>query len=529
MRQLKQVGLPVASILLICFYPCAFMFFQNVGEARAVDMLPFFGIFLLTAAIAFLIADLFLRNMARAAILADLGILIVIHFTLICNGIKRLIPQFHNIYFLVFTGVILLGLLILFARKKPNMIIPCGLLALVFGCLTVVNLFMALPTLISAATYQRPAAPLDSQLAALQFHGEKRNVYYMIFDEYGGSENLIHYYDYDNEAFLGELEERGFSVSRTSRNTESCWTVTLIPNMMNLDYVTDDSIPINNRLEWLEDPVLYRLFQQNGYQVNLINHNGFLGEEHCNLLSQPQYDETISDYLYENSIFCQIPELKWIIEREILHRGEHGPMESLQNVSQSLKDCWMQAQEQPTLTVSYFVSPHAPFLFDESGKATCPDAYYDWRIPELYLAKLEYTNQVILEAVDQIQRHDPDAVILLQADHGARTPGQLVNEFGGPWFDTEEEIPYMQSVLCCAYVPEENVSVSGETCINATRKVFSSVFGLNLPPLEVPQNYTIPPEYMPPPPEETQDTAETDQSEFISSADMQTPKENTRG
>ena len=179
--------------------------------------------------------------------------------------------------------------------------------------------------------------------------------------------------------------------------------------------------------------------------------------------------------------------------------------------------------------MSYFVSPHAPFLFDESGKATSPDAYYDWRIPELYLAKLEYTNQVILEAVDQIQRHDPDAVILLQADHGARTPGQLVNEFGGPWFDTEEEIPYMQSVLCCAYVPEENVSVSGETCINATRKVFSSVFGLNLPPLEVPQNYTIPPEYMPPPPEETQDTAETDQSEFISSADMQTPKENTRG
>ncbi len=383
MRQLKQVGLPVASILLICFYPCAFMFFQNVGEARAVDMLPFFGIFLLTAAIAFLIADLFLRNMARAAILADLGILIVIHFTLICNGIKRLIPQFHNIYFLVFTGVILPGATDSVCPKEAeydNPVWTFGLgVRLPYGGKFIYGI--ANPDLcghISAA-----GCPVGQSVGGIAVSREQRNVYYMIFDEYGGSENLIHYYDYDNEAFLGELEERGFSVSLASRNTESCWTVTLIPNMMNLDYVTDDSIPINNRLEWLEDPVLYRLFQQNGYQVNLINHNGFLGEEHWNFSSQPQYDETISDYLYENSIFCQIPELKWIIEREILHRGEHGPMESLQNVSQSLKDCWMQAQEQPTLTVSYFVSPHAPFLFDESGKATSPDAYYDWRIPEL--------------------------------------------------------------------------------------------------------------------------------------------------
>ena len=221
--------------------------------------------------------------------------------------------------------------------------------------------------------------------------------------------------------------------------------------------------------------MLYRLFQQNGYQVNLINHNGFLGEEHCNLLSQPQYDETISDYLYENSIFCQIPELKWIIEREILHRGEHGPMESLQNVSQSLKTAGCRRRRASTLTVSYFVSPHAPFLFDESGKRTSPDAYYDWRIPELYSAKLEYTNQVILEAVDQIQRHDPDGWLsfcrrIMEPERQDSWSMSLavhgLNTGRGNSLYAER----FMLRLCAG----GELVFGGETCINATRKVFSS-------------------------------------------------------
>ena len=501
MKQLKQVGLPMASILLICFYPCAFMFFQNAGEARAVDMLPFFGIFLATAAGMFLLADVVLRNVARAAVLADLGVLAVIHFTLICNGIKRLLPGFHNLIFLGLVGLLLLGLLLLFWRKKPNMTAVCGLLSLVFAALTAVNLFLALPTLIAAATHHRPEAALDRQLPQMRFSGEKRNVYYMIFDEYGGSENLKHYFDYDNEPFLEELEARGFSVSRSSRNRESCWTVTLVPNLLNLDYVVTDDIPINSRLEWMDDPALYRMFRQNGYQVNLVNQNGFLGETGCHLLSKPQHDETISDYLYANSIFCQIPKLKWVIEAQVLHRGQEGPMESLEDVCQAMENSWTQARNRPTLTVGYFVTPHAPFLFDETGAMLPKERQNDWTDPSLYLAKLQYTNDMILRTVNHIQQEDPDAAILLLADHGARTPGHLVNQYGGPWFDTEAEIPYLESVLCCAYVPGGDIDVEGDNGINAQRKVLRTLFDVELPPLPEPKDYTIPPEYMPPPPE----------------------------
>lgn len=132
------------------------------------------------------------------------------------------------------------------------------------------------------------------------------------------------------------------------------------------------------------------------------------------------------------------------------------------------------------------------FCLTETGAMTAPEDHYNWEKPELYLAKLQYINAAILRTVDNIQTHDPEAVILLQADHGARIPGHLVEQFGGPWFDTEVEIPFMENVLNCAYVPERIVDVEGETCINTTRKVLDAVFGLSLGALAVPEDYTIP-------------------------------------
>ena len=504
----KTIGLPVLSVVLVCFYPCAFLFFRNAGEAKAVDMLPFFGLFLLTAAIGFGLGLLILRNAGRAALLTDLGMLVVINFTILCGGLKRMIPGFRDMILLILVCAALLALLILFLRKKPDMTIPCGLIALMFGVMTLVNLIPALPTLIAAASYDRSAVAVDEDIAGQTFQGEQRNFYYMIFDEYGGPENLRHYFDYDNEPFLTALEDRGFTVSRTSRNTESPWTVTLVPNIMNLQYVTSDQVAINNRMEWLEDPVIYQLFRANGYQVNLVNHNGLLGETGCRVLTRDQSMDTISLYLYENSIFCLIPRLKWVIEDKILHRGENGYYLTLENAKNAMIDCWEAARGEPTLTVSYLMSPHAPFLFDEAGNLLSSGEYYNWHRPELYLVKLEYTSAAILEAVDNIQKNDPRAVILLAADHGCRLPGLRVERFGGPWFDTDAEIPYMENVLLCVYLPEDipPVDVEGDTVINAARKTLDAVYGLHLGTLPVPEQYTIPEEYMPPAPENQEDS-----------------------
>lgn len=499
MKQLKHIGLPILSILIVCFYPCAFLFFQNAEEAHAADMLPFFGVFLLSAALIFLIFSCILRNVSRAAVMTDLSMLVVINFNMICTALKKLLPGFRDKILLIAVLVLLLLLLVLLLQKKPQLHILCGLIALAFGCMTFASGAAALPTLIATASYEK--APADESITSQVFSGDQRNVYYMIFDEFAGPESLMRYYDRDNEEFFSALEQRGFSVSRTSRNTESCWTVTLVPNMMNLSYVTDDTVPINSRLQWLENPALYQLFRNNGYDIHLVNHDDLLDDAGCKVLTRHQTQETISDYIYQNSIFCLIPGLKWEIEERVLHQGENSRVEALENAMDAMTDCW-QHVDGPTLTACYLATPHAPFLFHADGTLTGSGEYYDWHQPELYLTKLQYTGEKILEAVDNIQKNDPEAVILLQADHGVRTPGHLVERFGGPWFDTTEEIPYMENVLCAVYTPGDKLDIEGDTCINAARKTLDRVFGTTLGTLPVPEDYTIPDEYMPPPPED---------------------------
>lgn len=554
MKLVKKWGLPILSILLICIFPCAFLYFQNAGEAHVRDLLPMLGLFLVTAGACFLAGLLILRDPGRAGLMTGLVMLVVTNFSMVSEGIQKLIPGFHSVILLVLAVLALLAVLVLLLKKKPDMTVVCGLLSLAFGVMILMNGIVALPTIIETATYESPVveapqpeesltiqAPveteepadesLSSQEEAVQetegpagkgekpsgphqpggkghgrgddrsdaprhgaeperFTMEKRNVYFFIFDEYGGSENLTHYYNYDNEAFLTALEDRGFSVSRSSRNPESPWTVTLIPNIMNLDYVTSDDEEIKNRLRWLEDPALYQMFRENGYQIDLINHEGFLGEKGCNVISRGRRQENIGDMIFDNTLFGKIPGVKDKIKEDVLQQSndEYG---ALMEVSRALKECGKRPKPEPTLTVGYFVMPHYPFAADAQGRPTDPSTYYEWRDDKPYMGMLQYTNSVILEAVESIQQHDPEAVILLLADHGARKPGHIYNQFGGPDFDTEVESHYMMNVLCCVYNPVTPVDIEGDTCINAARKTFDAALGTDLGALPVPPAYEL--------------------------------------
>ena len=480
----------VLSVVLTCLYPCIFMFCRNAGEANAGDMLPFFLLFLGTAAAGMLILCVIFRNVSRAAFFACLSMLVVINFTMITEGIKGKLPWFQDKMFLLLVGVVLLGLLVLLLRKKPNMTAGCVIVSLTFGALCVMSLIQAAPKLFMTASMQKEAEQ-QAQRVDITLSGEKRNVYYLIFDEYGGDENLATYFGFDNSAFYAALTERGFSVSRDSYNTESCWTDTLIPNMLNLDYVADDHMPEKVRREHLKNPLLFQIFRKNGYEINLINHRAYLRDRTVNELTRGQTEDNISEYLFKNSIYCKIPVIKdrinlWLFENYRDHY--RGPLENALGVLLKSPDY---AKDSPTLTVSYIQCPHAPFVLRLDGSENPTADQWNWKKQTQYPEQLQCLNQIILEAVDNIQREDPEAVILLQSDHGARVPLHMVEQFGGPRFDAAKETPVMQSTLCCAYIPEKTVDIAGDTCINATRKVLDAAFGTELSTVEPKTGYVL--------------------------------------
>lgn len=485
----KSWTLSLLAVLLTCLYPCVFLFGQNASEASAGDMLPFFLIFFITALGCLLFFAIFVRNISHAATLSCLAMLVVINFSMITDSIKDRLPWFQDRFFLLFAALVLLVLLILCIKKKPNLTAACGVIALTFGILTAISLLQAIPKLIQVASYQPEEH--DSQESNVEFQGQTPNVYYLIFDEYGGDENLESYFGFDNSAFYAQLEERGFSISHSSRNTESCWSDTLIPNMLNLDYVADDSMPERIRRNYLKDPTLAQLFRSNGYQINLINHRSYLDISGARELTQGQTEDTISDYLFHNSIYCKIPWVKDKLSRWMFENYRDNYQGPLENALDALKNCYQAAQGQPTLTISYIQCPHAPFLYNADGSVRDLFNAWLWKDASLYPGQLQYLNTVILETIDNIQKNDPDAVILLQSDHGARVPLHMVEQYGGPRFDAEAETPIMQSVLCCAYIPGEIIDIEGDTCINAARKTIDAVFGTQLGSITPASGYVI--------------------------------------
>lgn len=489
-HKLRSWTAGLLAVVLTCLYPCVFMFCQNAGEASAVDMLPFFLLFLGTAAAGLLICGAIFRNVSRAAFFTSLAMLAVINFTMITDAIKGKLPWFQDKLFLLAAGAVLLALLVLLLRKKPNMTAGCVIVALTFGALCVMSLINAAPKLFMTASMQKEAER-QAQSVDVTLSGEKRNVYYLIFDEYGGDENLETYFGFDNSAFYTALTERGFSVSRDSYNTESCWTDTLIPNMLNLDYVADDHMPEKVRRDFLKNPLLFQIFRKNGYEINLINHRAYLRDRTVNELTQGQTEDNISEYLFKNSIYCKLPVIKdrinlWLFENYRDHY--RGPLENALGVLLKSSDY---AKSGPTLTVSYIQCPHAPFVLRLDGSENPTADQWNWKKETQYPEQLQCLNEIILEAVDNIQREDPEAVILLQSDHGARVPLHMVEQFGGPRFDAVKETPVMQSALCCAYIPEKTVDIAGDTCINAARKVLNTAFGTDLPEIEPRTGYVL--------------------------------------
>lgn len=488
-QKIKSWAAALLALILTCLYPCVFLYAQNAGEASLRDILPFFCIFLATDAAALGILGALFRNVSRAGFTACLSMLVVINFTMVSGAIKRHLPWLRDRFQLLILAVLFLLLVLLLLKKKPNLTAGCGILAITFGALTFVSVLTAVPKLISTASYGPPPPENEGAIMA-QFQGEKRNVYYLLFDEYGGQENLETYFGFDNSEFYAALEQRGFSVSKTSRNTESCWTDTLVPNLLNLDYVVEDDMPARVRREYLEHPNLVELFRQNSYHINLVNHWNYM-RFGANELTRGQHEDSLSGILLERSLFQQIRPIREKIQLLIFLNYRDSYVGPVENAISALETC-ADHVDGPTLTVSYIQCPHAPFVFGADGSVRKDKSlYWYWKDESLYPAQLQYINSVILTAIDHIQKKDPEAVILLLSDHGARVPLHMVEQFGGPRFDAEKETPVMQNALTAACVPGKSLELEGETGINAARLALNAAVDLNLPRIEPKTGYVL--------------------------------------
>ena len=146
--------------------------------------------------------------------------------------------------------------------------------------------------------------------------------------------------------------------------------------------------------------------------------------------------------------------------------------------------------EGKTLTVGYIQCPHSPTMVGPNGEELSYAEGWNWSRPELYLGQVEFMNKYVLSLVDTIREKDPEALIILQSDHGNRYAIHMLQM--GTWeeYDPHEENQYMQNIINCVYYKGETFPIEGQTGINTLRMMLREVFGADFPPIEPVQDYS---------------------------------------
>ena len=330
----------------------------------------------------------------------------------------------------------------------------------------------------AASSMGSPANPIAaSDLTAHLFpsgiptaSGDRPDIYYIILDAYGRNDALV---DFDNSAFLDELEARGFHIaSEATSNYVS--TPHSLASSLNMSYLHElgSRTPANHS-------DLINLVYYNTLAVILKS----LGYTYVHLESGHQFGSKapLADIFVsfgpsgvrvvsnQDDLSSSVNPLVFrIFVRELIRTTALRPVIESQLLSdvESTYDWWSPYRaldmfeflsnpigaKDPKFVFAHISKPKVPATFDRHGNyvlGTLVDHEFsddhDPSVPDAYAGQLIYINSLVLRLIDDILRNqDDDPIILIAGDHNRRGTGQplhsILAAFRLP--NSEEEAPH---------------------------------------------------------------------------------------
>ena len=421
----------VPGILLCCMaamMPSLMLYFPNVDELALTGMLRYFGLMAGIGVLAWAGMYLVFRRKGLAAMSAAAWLLVLLNA-------GRLVPVIQAKYplvgfeviapvTLVFLALVTFGL----SRLKEEFLNDAVKVAAL--ALAAFILAAAVPALtggpqdeedLETGTDEEDIPVLEIDLAPAE-GTDRPNIYWILSDEYAGSDQLEKYYHYDNTPFYGALRDMGFTVSEHSYN----WypeTFYVLGDILSLNYVSHPSRAVE-REKFLAsaDLPFWTLLRDLGYDVCEVESKNLFrltDRLHVRTEEDPPITRdgnTVANLLLQYSLLYRY-------ENEILEAV--APRHAKGSAKQVILDVFDWAEDpenlktdHPTFTMIYFMCPHAPFHFDREGNSVTVDSSKDPK--SYYLDQLVYTTTRLRKMCETITRADPDAIVVLQSDHGYR-------------------------------------------------------------------------------------------------------------
>lgn len=510
MKNRKEVCILLIATIIIPLIPLLFLYNQNKAYLNLEHVFMVFGVLSALYVIVFVLMTLIYKSAGSA-------FAICVWLTLPLFSVNKIYSMFISLqgminirfrYFFIALIIVIIAssFAIGYFAKKVDVKIISVVSIVMTGVLLVFNLMPIIITAFSARLIH--ADQVDSAYKkeyVIDDNTETPNVYWFLCDGMLGIEATEECFG-DLSELTQNLEERGFQINPSASLETDHTTMIAIAALMCPDYydtflennLSDhDSAVALKESPWFSSDEFHDVlrynefiaaFENKGYKTNtialsewyfypttdkfyVVTHHNDPTEE--TLTSVPYIlEDSISNTAYQSqaislakmlaggigekfasSIYSgetNKKPLKYEVDNAAVLLGSEEASKYYLPLVSSLNDSLCSVSEDyPQLTVIHDLMAHSPYCFDEYGNLIdVKDDIFN------FYSHYKYSAKVLLNMIDMIIEKDPEAVIILQADHGTSISAAtwLEDEIN----ESEEFSIYVyNSVLSAIRVPEQ--------------------------------------------------------------------------
>ncbi|HJR19495.1 MAG TPA: sulfatase-like hydrolase/transferase [Actinomycetota bacterium] len=485
---------PLHPVLFAAF-PVLNLFQQNLDEVALGQLLVPLGVVVGGALTLLVLTVVTVKDLQRAALPVSLWILLFFSYGYVADAVAEWevagVSVGRDRYVLAAWGLLAVAGAFLLLRIRRPLADATRVLNIVAAAMVLVA---SVPIAVDAVKQPSSIDPVagSSPLPTPENRaGPKPDIYYVIFDRYGGEEALKTFFSFDNDPFLDSLESRGFVVARDARANYPN-TAHSLAAALNMRYLEDlTRIAGSTSSDWrpvyslLGRHDVGRFLKAQGYRY-----------VHIGSRWEPTRNNPLAD---ENVTFDPLSEFS----RTLLDTTPIGPLSRGLGGGEKLDPRrveWGRVQFQfeqlvragndgkPTFVFAHILLPHEPYVFDRAGTFLTEEQVGSRSWHRNYLEQLMFANEMMTRSVDRLLSgpDGSDPIIVLSSDEGPPPGVDPSNPNPDPESWVTKTTPQLRQkfgILMALHLPgvREPELPSGMTPVNIFRKLLSLYFGSSLP------------------------------------------------
>ncbi len=473
------------------------IFFITHGYAENVGMVPLGELLLLLLALAaaglllFWICKKVFRSREKAALFVSFFLIVFLFFGAFQDffGDYRLTSALAQlkIFFPVSLLVILLVFILLKTTKQKFLRLRIFL-----------NVLLALYILIDigviGAKLLLPPAKDIKQLSAYGLTAcdtcSKPSIYFILLDEYSGTDALRSYFNYDNSPFEHFLQQQGFKVNHHP-TSNYVFTVFSVASILNMEYLQQLGVQsATNHFGYrrasahIGDNMVTRFFQQQGYRINNYSYFPLPGAP---AVFKSDYLPGKVSLITHKTMYSRVAkELMQVLASRysISYFQEKYDAFYINNNEAIMQKALEEARSgntSPSFNYLHLMLPHYPLAFDSLGRRIVPfwkrKSFTMQDVDDAYLQYLVYTNKRMEKLVAELKSQtNGKAIIILLSDHGYRADTNRPNIDPKSYYQTFNAV----------YLPNQHYDAWYDSIsnVNEFRALLNTSFGQRLPMLK---------------------------------------------